>query len=70
MIFKGMPMPRLPVSVSFVTANELRFSEENSSRYYLFRLFRFRADPKLFALQDQLGENCILEASQYVARPK
>ena len=54
----------------FVTANELRFSEENSSRYYLYRLFRFRADPKLFALQGQLGENCILEASQYVARPK
>jgi len=54
----------------FVTANELRFSEENSSRYYLYRLFRFRADPKLFALQGQLGENCILEASQYVARPR
>ena len=54
----------------FVTANELRFSEENSSRYYLYRRFRFRADPKLFALQGQLGENCKLEASHYVARPK
>ncbi|MCF8090664.1 MAG: DUF3883 domain-containing protein, partial [Desulfotignum sp.] len=53
-----------------VTANELRFPEENPPRYYLYRLFRFRADPKLFALQGQLGENCILEASQYVARPK
>lgn len=54
----------------FVTANELRFSEENSSRYYLYRLFRFRADPKLFALQGHLREKCLLEASQYVARPK
>jgi hypothetical protein len=33
-------------------------------------VFRFRADPKLFALQGQLGGNCILEASQYVAMPK
>lgn len=54
----------------FVTANELRFSEKNSSRYYLYRLFRFRENPKLFALQGHLREKCIIEASQFVARPK
>lgn len=54
----------------FVTPNELRFSEENSSRYCLYRLFRFRADPRLFALQGYLREKCILNASQFVARPK
>lgn len=54
----------------FVTPNELRFSEANSSRYYLYRLFRFRADPKMFALQGFLRDKCLLKASQFVARPK
>lgn len=54
----------------FVTANELRFSEQNSSQFYLYRLFRFRVDPKLYALQGHLREKCIIEASQFVARPK
>ncbi len=53
----------------FVTPNELRFSRENAPHYYLYRIFRFRADPRLFTLQGHLEERCILEPSEFMARP-
>jgi hypothetical protein len=53
----------------FVTPNELRFSRENAPHYYLYRIFRFREDPRLFALQGHLEERCILEPSEFIARP-
>jgi len=52
----------------FVTPNELRFSQQNPSRYFLYRIFKFRATPRLFALQGNLEERCILEPSEYMAR--
>ncbi|AUZ85223.1 DUF3883 domain-containing protein [Methylophaga nitratireducenticrescens] len=52
----------------FVTPNELRFSQKNSSRYYLYRIFKFRDTPRLFAVQGNLEERCILEPSEYMAR--
>lgn len=52
----------------FVTPNELRFSQKNSSRYYLYRIFKFRDTPRLFALQGNLEERCILAPSEYMAR--
>ena len=53
----------------FVTPNELRFSQSNSSRYYLYRLFRFRESPRLFALHGRVEDQCILEPSEFIARP-
>lgn len=53
----------------FITANELRFSRDNASRYYLYRLFGFRESPRLFGLYGQLDERCILEPSEFIARP-
>lgn len=53
----------------FVTPNELRFSRDNSSRYYLYRLFRFRESPGLFALHGHVEDRCILEPSEFIARP-
>lgn len=53
----------------FVTPNELRFSKSNTAQYYLYRVFRFRATPKLFTLQGNLENKCKLRPSQYVARP-
>ncbi|MGM0631551.1 MAG: DUF3883 domain-containing protein [Pseudomonadota bacterium] len=52
----------------FVTPNELRFSERHARRYYLYRLFSFRADPRLFALQGELQTNFQLTPSEYVAK--
>ncbi len=53
----------------FVTPNELRFSRDNSSRYYLYRLFRFRESPRLFTLHGHVEERCIIEPSEFMARP-
>ena len=53
----------------FVTPNEVRFSRENSSHYYLYRLFRFRESPRLFSLHGHVQDRCILEPSQFIARP-
>lgn len=52
----------------FVTPNELRFSRENSARYFVYRIFRFRESPRLFTLNGHLEDTCILEPSEYVAR--
>lgn len=53
----------------FLTPNELRFSRDNASSYYLCRLFRFRESPRLFALHGHVKDRCVLEPSGYIARP-
>lgn len=53
----------------FVTPNELRFSRDNASSYFLYRLFKFRESPHLFALQGYVKYRCIVEPSEFVARP-
>lgn len=53
----------------FVTPNELQFSRENAPRYYLYRLFKFRDSPRLFALSGHVEDRCILEPSLFMARP-
>lgn len=53
----------------FVTPNELRFSRDNASRYFLYRVFRFREMPRLFALNGDIKDRCLLEASEFKARP-
>ncbi|RRQ21945.1 DUF3883 domain-containing protein [Thiohalobacter thiocyanaticus] len=53
----------------FVTPNELRFSRDNASQYFLYRIFRFRAGPRIFALHGHLQDRCMLVPSQYMARP-
>lgn len=53
----------------FVTPNELRFSRDNASRYYLYRLFKFRESPRLFALNGHVEDRCILEPFEFIARP-
>ncbi|MBR9865884.1 MAG: DUF3883 domain-containing protein [Oceanospirillales bacterium] len=54
----------------YITPNELRFSQENAKRYHLYRVFKYRTDPKLFTLQGDLEELCNLRPSEYVARVK
>jgi hypothetical protein len=53
----------------FVTPNELNFSENNEASYFLYRVFNFRAMPRLYALHGHLKDHCILEPAQYWARP-
>lgn len=50
-----------------VTRNEVAVSEAQASRYFLYRLFRFERDPRLFILQGALSKNLILTATEYRA---
>ncbi|MDD3926438.1 MAG: DUF3883 domain-containing protein [bacterium] len=51
----------------FVTGNELFVSRECENRYYLYRLFDFRADPRLYTLSGALDKVCALEPVQFTA---
>jgi len=52
----------------FVTPNELRFSRDNACCYFLYRVFKFRDQPRVFTLQGHLQDQCRLTPSQYSAR--
>ncbi|MBV1931174.1 MAG: DUF3883 domain-containing protein [Porticoccaceae bacterium] len=53
----------------YVTPNELRFSRDNATSYFLYRVFKFRDEPRVFTLQGHLRDQCILKPSQYLANP-
>ena len=51
----------------FVTRNELRVSKERAHHYHLYKVFDFRAKPRLFTLNGALSTTCALEAVTYQA---
>ena len=53
----------------FASRNEVEVSEERGEEYQLYRVFSFRAEPKLFTLAGSLRQSCQLEASNYAALP-
>ena len=54
----------------FLSQNELRVSKVRATAYHLYRLFRFREDPRLYGLQGALDESCLLDPVQFSARVK
>jgi hypothetical protein len=54
----------------FVSRNEVAVSEARQERYHLYRLFRFRADPRFYMIKGSIVERCFLNPLQYAARPK
>ena len=52
----------------FVSSNELARSKRDSDRYQLYRLFEFRANPRLFRLPGDIHTHCVLDAVSYLAR--
>jgi hypothetical protein len=50
-----------------VSINEVEFSNDFSSSYYLYRLFHFGTTDRLFMLQGSLRDTCNLEAVQFRA---
>jgi hypothetical protein len=52
----------------FVSQNEVEVSQEFEKVYHLYRVFRYRKDPRMFMVQGALDRVCTLEASQYRAR--
>lgn len=53
---------------SFVLANEVRFARDHAERYRLYRLFDFRASPRLFELTGAIDRQCQLDTATYRAR--
>ncbi|MEP7274386.1 MAG: DUF3883 domain-containing protein, partial [Acidobacteriota bacterium] len=51
----------------FVSRNEVQTSEKNADRYHLYRLFAFKARPRLFTLQGALTSTCSLDPTNFVA---
>jgi hypothetical protein len=54
----------------FLSRNEVAVSKIRGSRYHLYRLFTFRDDPRFYALNGSMADQCILSPLVYAARPK
>ena len=52
----------------FVSANQVRVSETWADQYHVYRLFRFRKNPRLFTLPGPIRSTCSLEETEYRAR--
>jgi hypothetical protein len=57
-----------PYTPFFVTRNEVDVSHERSDRYFVYRLFHFRDDPRVFVVSGDIGSSFALDAVQFSAR--
>ena len=51
----------------FVSANEARFARDHADCFRLYRLFEFRAAPRLFELAGPIEQHCMLDPTTYRA---
>ena len=51
----------------FVSANEARFARDYADRFHLYRLFEFRATPRMFELSGPIEQHCMLDPVSYRA---
>jgi hypothetical protein len=51
----------------FLTSTELRFSELYEANFFVYRVFEFRAEPKLFVLDGSPKKHCLLDPVSYRA---
>ena len=56
-----------PMTPFFASRNEVAVSEERANAYFIYRLFAFRKEPRMFHLRGSLRATCILEPVQYAA---
>jgi hypothetical protein len=49
----------------FVSANEARLARDRGERFRLYRLFEFRASPRLFELSGPIEQHCRLDPTTY-----
>ena len=52
----------------FVSRNEVAVSNYHARRYHLFRLFKFRVDPRFYPLDGSIEDSCLLKPVQFEAR--
>ena len=56
-----------PMTPFFASRNEVAVSQERAPMYYIYRLFRFHTEPRMFHLHGSLQATCNLEPVQYAA---
>jgi hypothetical protein len=52
----------------YISRNEVDFSDEAREQFQLYRLFDFRKQPRLFALEGPVRTRCALDPLTYIAR--
>jgi hypothetical protein len=52
----------------FVSANQVRRSRIQEESYHVYRVFRFRRDPRVFALPGAIDRSVYLQPTEYLAR--
>lgn len=53
----------------YITPNEVKFSQSHTDNYYLYRLYSFRNNPRLFLVNGSIEGWCKLQPSEYIANP-
>lgn len=53
----------------FVTPNEVEFSQEASDQFWLYRLFEFREEPRMFQMPGSIFDSCRLDPASFRATP-
>ena len=51
----------------YISANELRFSRTHASSWFLYRVFNYRSNPKLFMLPGEIDQYVRLEPKMFMA---
>jgi hypothetical protein len=51
----------------FLSRNEVRVSQSRPAHYQLYRLFEFRSNPRMFALEGALSSTCTLDPISFIA---
>jgi hypothetical protein len=54
----------------YVSRNEVAVSKRETDRYHLYRLFDFRASPRLYTLPGAIESSCLLSPTTYLAAPR
>ena len=50
----------------FVSRGEVRFAQENTKEFHLYRLFEFRKSPKMFDLPGAVETHCLMKPISYI----
>lgn len=51
----------------YVSRNELARSKQDADCYYLYRVFDFRKQPRLFSMEGRIDQRCVLDPVTYLA---
>jgi len=50
----------------YVSRGEVRFAQEYSEKFHIYRLFEFRKSPKFFSLRGPVENNCLMNPVNYI----